>query len=106
MKNGGEELGLHEVNTAAELIQRSVDPEANIIFGTVTDPSLGDEIQITVIATGFEKNPQEGKVGVENFVTKTWEKKISSIPSNNDLGNTQGDLDIPSFLRKNKGKNM
>ena len=103
---GGEELGLHEVNTAAELIQRSVDPEANIIFGTVTDPSLGDEIQITVIATGFEKNPQEGKVGVENFVTKTWEKKISSIPSNNDLGNTQGDLDIPSFLRKNKGKNM
>ena len=103
---GGEELGLHEVNTAAELIQRSVDPEANIIFGTVTDPSLGDEIQITVIATGFEKNPQEGKAGVENFVTKTWEKKISSIPSNNDLGNTQGDLDIPSFLRKNKGKNM
>ena len=103
---GGDELGLHEVNTAAELIQRSVDPEANIIFGTVTDPSLGDEIQITVIATGFEKNPQEGKVGVENFVTKTWEKKISSIPSNNDLGNTQGDLDIPSFLRKNKGKNM
>ena len=103
---GGEELGLHEVNTAAELIQRSVDPEANIIFGTVTDPSLGDDIQITVIATGFEKNPQEGKVGVESFVTKTWEKKINSIPSNNDLGNTQGDLDIPSFLRKNKGKNM
>ena len=103
---GGEELGLHEVNTAAELIQRSVDPEANIIFGTVTDPSLGDDIQITVIATGFEKNPQEGKVGLESFVTKTWEKKINSIPSNNDLGNTQGDLDIPSFLRKNKGKNM
>ena len=103
---GGEELGLHEVNTAAELIQRSVDPEANIIFGTVTDPSLGDEIQITVIATGFEKNPQEGKTGVESFVTKTWEKKINSIPSNNDLGNTQGDLDIPSFLRKNKGKSM
>ena len=53
---GGEDLGLHEVNTAAELVQRSVDPEANIIFGTVTDPSMQDEIQITVIATGFEKN--------------------------------------------------
>ena len=52
---GGEDLGLHEVNTAAELVQRSVDPEANIIFGTVTDPSMQDEIQITVIATGFEK---------------------------------------------------
>ncbi len=102
---GGEDLGLHEVNTAAELIQRSVDPEANIIFGTVTDPSMGDDIQITVIATGFEKFPQDAKTGVEGFVTKTWEKKINSIPSNNDLGNTQGDLDIPSFLRKNKGKN-
>ena len=103
---GGEELGLHEVNTAAELIQRSVDPEANIIFGTVTDPSMGDEVQITVIATGFEKVPQDIKTGVEGFVTKSWEKKINSIPSNNDIGNTQGDLDIPSFLRKNKGKNM
>ena len=103
---GGEELGLHEVNTAAELIQRSVDPEANIIFGTVTDPSMGDEVQITVIATGFEKVPQDIKTGVEGFVTKSWEKKINSIPSNNDIGNAQGDLDIPSFLRKNKGKNM
>ena len=103
---GGEELGLHEVNTAAELIQRSVDPEANIIFGTVTDPSMGDEVQITVIATGFEKGPQDFKTGVEGFVTKSWEKKINSIPSNNDIASTQGDLDIPSFLRKNKGKNM
>ena len=103
---GGEELGLHEVNTAAELIQRSVDPEANIIFGTVTDPSMGDDIQITVIATGFEKGVQDIKTGVEGFVTKSWEKKINSIPSNNDIGSSQGDLDIPSFLRKNKGKNM
>jgi len=103
---GGEELGLHEVNTAAELIQRSVDPEANIIFGTVTDPSMGDDIQITVIATGFEKGVQDVKTGVEGFVTKSWEKKINSIPSNNDIGSSQGDLDIPSFLRKNKGKNM
>ena len=103
---GGEELGLHEVNTAAELIQRSVDPEANIIFGTVTDPSMGDDIQITVIATGFEKGMQDIKTGVEGFVTKSWEKKINSIPSSNDLGTSQGDLDIPSFLRKNKGKNI
>ncbi len=103
---GGEDLGLHEVNTAAELIQRSVDPEANIIFGTVTDPNMGDEIQITVIATGFEKAPQDVKTGVEGFVTKSWEKKINSIPSSNDIGSTQGDLDIPSFLRKNKGKNV
>lgn len=103
---GGEDLGLHEVNTAAELVQRSVDPEANIIFGTVTDPSMTDEIQITVIATGFEKNEPISSIGVDNIVTKTWEKKINSIPSSSDTSSSQNDLDIPSFLRKNKNKNM
>ena len=103
---GGENLGLHEVNTAAELVQRSVDPEANIIFGTVTDPSMEDEIKITVIATGFEKNENISSLGVDNLVSKTWEKKINSIPSSSDVGSSQNDLDIPSFLRKNKNKNM
>ena len=54
---GGADLGLQEVNIAAELIQNSADPEANIIFGAVIDENLKDEILITVIATGFEKNP-------------------------------------------------
>ncbi len=104
---GGEDLGLHEVNTAAELVQRSVDPEANIIFGTVTDPSMADEIQITVIATGFETNGEPiSSIGVENIVSKTWEKKINSIPASTEAGSSQNDLDIPSFLRKNKNKNM
>ena len=103
---GGEDLGLHEVNTAAELVQRSVDPEANIIFGTVTDPNMTDEIQITVIATGFEKNDPITSIGVDNIVTKTWEKKINSIPASSESGSSQNDLDIPSFLRKNKNKNM
>ena len=104
---GGEDLGLHEVNTAAELVQRSVDPEANVIFGTVTDPSMEDEIQITVIATGFEKaNDPITSIGVENTVSKAWEKKINSIPSSSDVSSSQNDLDIPSFLRKNKNKNM
>mgnify|MGYP004458950899 FL=1 len=103
---GGDDLGLHEVNTAAELVQRSVDPEANIIFGTVTDPSMEDEIQITVIATGFEKNDPLTSIGVENTVSKAWEKKINSIPSSSDVSSSQNDLDIPSFLRKNKNKNM
>ena len=104
---GGEDLGLHEVNTAAELVQRSVDPEANIIFGTVTDPSMSDEIQITVIATGFEKNNAPiSSIGVDNIVSKTWEKKINSIPASSETSASQNDLDIPSFLRKNKNKNM
>ena len=103
---GGEDLGLHEVNTAAELVQRSVDPEANIIFGTVTDPNMTDEIQITVIATGFEKNETISSIGVDNIVNKTWEKKINSIPASHEQNSSQNDLDIPSFLRKNKNKHM
>ncbi len=102
---GGSELGLQEANTAAELIQRSVDPEANIIFGVVTDETLGDEITITVITTGFEKDDRSSisSIGVENLVTNTWNKKINSIPTPPENKEPQGDLDIPSFLRKNKG---
>ena len=102
---GGDNLGLHEVNTAAELVQRSVDPEANIIFGTVTDESMGDDIQITVIATGFEKNEPISSIGVDNIVSKTWEKKVNSIPASSETNSSQNDLDIPAFLRKNRNKN-
>ncbi len=100
---GGNNLGLHEVNTAAELVQRSVDPEANIIFGAVIDEALQDEIVITVIATGFEKEQSISSIGVENIVNKAWDKKISSIPTPVENNSSQNDLDIPSFLRKNKG---
>ena len=102
---GGDNLGLHEVNTAAELVQRSVDPEANIIFGTVTDPDMGDEVQITVIATGFEKPEARMASTVDSYINKSWEKKTSSIPTS-DVNSAQGDLDIPAFLRKNKNKNI
>ena len=114
---GGSDMGLHEANTAAEFVQRSADPEANIIFGTVIDDSMGDEIQITVIATGFEKEEevvrrpvQNTQPQFENTVSDIWRKRnasamsssniTSSSSSNND---SNGDLDIPTFLRKNKG---
>ncbi|MEX2548259.1 MAG: cell division protein FtsZ [Chloroflexota bacterium] len=51
---GGANLGLFEVDEAAEIIRATADPEANIIFGTVIDERMGDEISITVIATGFD----------------------------------------------------
>ena len=51
---GGADMTLHEVNEAAEIVYDAVDPEANIIFGSVIDDKLHGEIQITVIATGFE----------------------------------------------------
>ena len=102
-------MGLHEANTAAELVQRSADPEANIIFGTVIDDSMGDELQITVIATGFEKE-EERKTNTqyENIVAEAWKKRGSNSISSQPISTPQsessnGDLDIPTFLRKNRG---
>jgi cell division protein FtsZ len=51
---GGSDLGLFEINEAASLVQEAAHPEANIIFGTVIDDSLGDEVRVTVIAAGFD----------------------------------------------------
>lgn len=51
---GGSDLGLFEINEAASLVQEEAHPDANIIFGTVVDDSLGDEVRVTVIAAGFE----------------------------------------------------
>ncbi len=51
---GGSDLGLFEVNEAAEVIKEAADPEANIIFGTVIDDRMRDEVKVTVIATGFD----------------------------------------------------
>ncbi|MCI8397113.1 MAG: cell division protein FtsZ [Clostridia bacterium] len=101
---GADDVGLQEINTAAELVQRSVDPEANIIFGTAIDESLGDEIVITVIATGFDKERPSTNFGVEQIVAKAWDKKITSVPTSTESTSSNSqDLDIPSFLRKNKG---
>ena len=55
---GGPSLGLFEIDEAAEIIKEMADPEANIIFGTVIDERMGDDLQITVIATGFDHNRQ------------------------------------------------
>ena len=102
---GGADIGLHEANTAAELVQRSADPEANIIFGTVTDDSMGDEIQITVIATGFEKEEdrKNGVSGYDGIVADAWRKRSTSTQSTSSNDSNSNDLDIPTFLRKNKG---
>ena len=115
---GGSNLGLHEVNTAAEIVQRSADPEANIIFGAVIDESIDEDIIITVIATGFEMDakPAIGSIGsigamgsiptpgsMNNApIMKPWEQKAQSAPAKQEAVNPN-DLDIPSFLRKKNG---
>ena len=104
---GGSDIGLLEANTAAELVQRNADPEANIIFGTVTDDTMGEEIQITVIATGFEKDDERRNSvpGYENIVADAWRKRNANNSNTATVAdtNSSNDLDIPAFLRKNKG---
>uniref|UniRef100_UPI00345DE214 cell division protein FtsZ n=1 Tax=Nocardioides sp. TaxID=35761 RepID=UPI00345DE214 len=63
---GGSNLGIFEINDAAQLVKEAAHPEANIIFGTVIDDTLGDEVRVTVIAAGFDggtpKRRDEGTV--------------------------------------------
>jgi cell division protein FtsZ len=59
---GGSNLGIFEINDAARLVQEVVHPEANIIFGTVIDDTLGDEVRVTVIAAGFDNGEPTPKV--------------------------------------------
>jgi cell division protein FtsZ len=68
---GGSDLGLFEINEAASLVQEAAHPEANIIFGTVIDDSLGDEVRVTVIAAGFEAGmPTHKKLEATAFGTR------------------------------------
>ena len=83
---GGPDISLYEVNEAAEKVAEAVDPDANIIFGSVIDPDMEDSIRITVVATGFGKEP-------------------SSIPSFGQKGGKTGtaqgstNVEIPTWMR-------
>ncbi|MFI6794373.1 cell division protein FtsZ [Streptosporangium canum] len=61
---GGSDLGLFEINEAAQLVSNAAAPDANIIFGTVIDDALGDEVRVTVIAAGFDEPAAETKTVV------------------------------------------
>jgi cell division protein FtsZ len=86
---GGSDLGLFEVNEAAGIVAESADPDANIIFGAAIDEDLKDEVRVTVIATGFER---KGKQSAFNTTV--------SREKNFEIG---GDIDIPAFLRRQRG---
>jgi cell division protein FtsZ len=99
---GGADLGLYEVNTAAELIQKSADPDANIIVGAIIDDNLKDEMYITVIATGFEKGPVLKKT--EKAIDKTSGNTEKQSVNANTNATASDELDIPTFLRRNRFK--
>lgn len=89
------DIGLFEVNEAAELIREAVDTDANIIFGAGTDESLGDDLKITVIATGFDAKQLNENKHDSGKKSDTSPSAAAKKPDQDDDG-----LDIPDFLRK------
>ena len=75
---GGDDMSLHEVHDAADVIYNAVDPEANIIFGSVIDENIKGEIRVTVIATGFKNNKPRLHVGQGAAASKSDSEKPDS----------------------------
>jgi cell division protein FtsZ len=101
---GGPELTLFEVNQAAAIIKETAHPDVNLIFGAVIDPNMGEEIRVTVIATGFERSGMPRNIMERSRTPR--EASSSGKPSQQSQAeefqprslNTE-DLDIPTFLR-------
>jgi cell division protein FtsZ len=94
---GGKELGLFEVNEAAEIIQNAADPNANIIFGAVIDEALGDDVRVTVIGTGFDHRPgrsaRRERSARPDRGPRIGERERSTLEISDD------EIDVPPFLR-------
>ncbi|MCI7631304.1 MAG: cell division protein FtsZ [Collinsella sp.] len=115
---GSKDLGIQEISDAADVVANAVDPEANIIFGTVVDESLGDQVRITVIATGFSdsnvnrqdelfaaQQSQSKASVVEPQRTASAASSAQSAPTRNvggtelpNFGNDQ--FELPDFLKR------
>ncbi|MGZ4369177.1 MAG: cell division protein FtsZ [Gaiellaceae bacterium] len=92
---GGSDIGLFEVNEAAEVVTGAADQNANVIFGAVIEDSIGDEVQVTVIATGFggqgrrRRRPRETEL----------DAPLPAATSASESFDSSQELDVPSFLR-------
>ncbi len=109
---GGEDMTLHEVNAAAEVIYEVVDPDANIIFGAVIDNRLEGEIKITVIATGFQTRNTYEPPAARRSVPSRPAATPAPTPAVTPLHPTPAPkievskpgLDIPDFLQRRRGR--
>ena len=101
---GGPELGIFEVNEAAEIIHSVAHPDANIIFGTVIDESLGEEVRVTVIAAGFERWENRSAsttsgladLGLGGSTIDLFADSGDDVPG---FGGGDDEFDVPSFLK-------
>jgi cell division protein FtsZ len=100
---GGSDLTLFEVNEAAEIVHSVAHPDANIIFGSVVDDSIGDAVRVTVIAAGFERWEERGTrpaTVANELPTPTPSADIfGGFDASDDFSIDAGDDDLPSFLR-------
>ena len=114
---GNKDLGIQEINDAAQLVADNVDPDANIIFGTVVDEALGDQVRVTVIATGFnDANVQQQLPTMASARTSSSSRssssssngsaqRSSSQPSrsqSSSSSNANKEFDIPDFLKNSR----
>ena len=110
---GNKDLGIQEINDAADFVANAVDPEANIIFGTVVDESLGDQVRVTVIATGFKdvNSAQTMPTLTMGSRTQTSSRQKpaastrTSAPapaSSRNASNNDKEFDIPEFLKHSR----
>ncbi|MFH1447175.1 MAG: cell division protein FtsZ [Chloroflexota bacterium] len=116
---GGNSLSLFEVNQAAAIIKETAHQDVNLIFGAVIDESMGDELRITVIATGFDQGDPPHYQGIEHSQIIGKSRRSDQILSTSEfqhkgqgentssVGNSEfptlintDDLDVPAFLRK------
>jgi cell division protein FtsZ len=92
---GGSDLGLHEVNEAAEVVTSAADSNANVIFGAVIDESMGEDVRVTAIATGFGGRPRRRRVEAAVGAPAASDRPVIHAPSVTDV-----EIDIPSFLKE------
>ncbi len=102
---GGPSMSLHEIEEAASIIQQTADPEANIIVGQVINPDIGEELIITVIATGFERDENSAAAGMEtdralNRPAKPIQPVLAGVVASLGTERPVKDLDRPTFLRR------
>jgi cell division protein FtsZ len=102
---GGTDLTLYEVNEASSIIREAADDDANIIFGAVIDETMHDEMKITVIATGFDKESADSGKNAASAGMSSTQPRYTRTPGD-DLQrptvnpNRTDDLDVPTFIRK------
>src|SRR5256714_11626461 len=97
---GGHDLGLFEVNEAAEIVQSAADTNSNIIFGAVIDDSMGEDVRVTVIATGFDHGAARPSTARETTRRARRDRDVTFDDSQrSSLEIRDDEIDIPSFLK-------